>query len=137
MEKVRVLLVDDEPSFTRMLKLNLEKRGFTVMVENNGAYAYTVAQDFLPDFIFLDVIMPDVDGGEVAARIRRDPKFKDIPIVFLTAGVSKETTRVKGNIIGGQQYLAKPVTVDEVVACIEKQMMKKTATKATPASPRG
>src|SRR5438874_12237140 len=46
MEKVRVLLVDDEPSFTRMLKLNLEKRGFTVMVENNGAYAYTVAQDF-------------------------------------------------------------------------------------------
>ena len=52
MEKVRVLLVDDEPSFTRMLKLNLEKRGFTVMVENNGAYAYTVAQDFMPDFIW-------------------------------------------------------------------------------------
>jgi len=82
------------------------------------------------------VIMPDVDGGEVAARIRRDPQFKDTPIVFLTAGVSKETTRVKGNIIGGQQYLAKPVTVDEVVATIEKQMKKKAA-KATPASPRG
>jgi len=136
MDKIRVLLVDDEPSFTRMLKLNLEKRGYTVMVENNGAYAYTVAQDFLPDFIFLDVIMPDVDGGEVAAKLRRDPQFKDTPIVFLTAGVSKEATRAKGNIIGGQQYLAKPVTVDEVVATIEKQMKKKTS-KATPASPRG
>jgi DNA-binding response OmpR family regulator len=137
MEKVRILLVDDEPSFTRMLKLNLEKRGYTVMVENNGAYAYTVAQDFMPDFVFLDVIMPDVDGGEVAAKLRRDPRFKDTPIVFLTAGVSKEATRAKGNIIGGQQYLAKPVTVDDVVACIEKVMGKKKAAKATPASPRG
>jgi len=96
------------------------------MVENNGAYALTIARDFLPDFIFLDVIMPDVDGGEVAAKIRSDPKFKDVPIVFLTAGVSKETTRIKGDVIGGQTYLAKPTTVDEVVACIEKKLGKKT-----------
>jgi|SRR6185503_6903527 DNA-binding response OmpR family regulator len=126
MDKIRVLLVDDEPSFTRMLKISLERRGFKVMVENNGAYALTIARDFLPDFIFLDVIMPDVDGGEVAAKIRSDPKFKDVPIVFLTAGVSKETTRIKGDVIGGQTYLAKPTTVDEVVACIEKKLGKKT-----------
>lgn len=126
MDKIRVLLVDDEPSFTRMLKLSLERRGFEVRVENNGAYAPTVAQDFMPNFIFLDVIMPDVDGGDVAAKIRSDPKLKDVPIVFLTAGVSKETTRAKGNIIGGQKYLAKPITVDEVVSCIEKQLGKKT-----------
>src|SRR6476620_704476 len=106
MDKIKVLLVDDEPSFTRMLKLSLERRGFTVMVENNGAYAHTVARDFLPDFIFLDVIMPDVDGGDVAAKIRSDPAFKNVPIVFLTAGISKETTRVKGSVIGGQTYLA-------------------------------
>jgi len=122
MDKTRVLLVDDEPSFTRMLKLSLERRGYEVRVENNGAYAHTVARDFLPNFIFLDVIMPDVDGGDVAAKIRSDPGLKDVPIVFLTAGVSKETTRVKGNVIGGQTYLAKPISVDEVVRCIENTL---------------
>ena len=124
MVKTRVLLIDDEPSFTRMLKINLERRGFAVLVENNGAYAHTAVLDFLPDLILLDVIMPDVDGGEVAAKIRSDPAFKDVPIVFLTAGVSKESTRVKGNVIGGQTYLAKPTTVDEVVRCIEKKLGK-------------
>jgi len=126
MDKIRVLLIDDEPSFTRMLKLSLERRGYEVLAENNGAYGYTVACDFLPDLIFLDVIMPDVDGGEVAAKIHADPKLKDVPIVFLTAGVSKETTRVKGNVIGGQTYLAKPIAVDEVVRCIEQKLKKKT-----------
>lgn len=124
MDKTRVLLIDDEPSFTRMLKLNLERRGFKVLVENNGAYAHTVARDFLPDLIFLDVIMPDVDGGEVASKIRNDPSLKGIPIVFLTAGVSKETTQAKKNVIGGQTYLAKPATVDEVIRCVEVQLKK-------------
>ncbi len=129
MDKVRILLIDDEPSFTRMLKMNLQHRGFKVMVENNGAYAYTAARDFLPDLIFLDVIMPDVDGGDVAAKIRSDPRFNDVPIVFLTAGVSKESTRVRGNIIGGQTYLAKPVTVDEVVRCIDKELQKQAGVR--------
>jgi DNA-binding response OmpR family regulator len=108
-----------------MLKMNLERRGFKVMVENCGAYAYTVARDFLPDFIFLDVIMPDVDGGEVASKIRSDPRFKDVPLVFLTAGVSKETTQIKKNVIGGQIYLAKPASVAEVVRWIERGLKKK------------
>jgi DNA-binding response OmpR family regulator len=118
-------LIDDEPGFTRMLKMNLERRGFEVMVENNGACAHAVALDFLPDFVFLDVIMPDVDGGEVASEIRSDPGLKDVPIVFLTAGVSKEKTRNKRNVIGGETYLAKPATVDEVVRCIEGKLGKK------------
>jgi DNA-binding response OmpR family regulator len=122
--KTRILLVDDEPSFTRMLKINLERRGYKVLVENNGAYAHTAVRDFLPDLILLDVIMPDVDGGEVAAKIHGDPAFKDVPIVFLTAGVSKESTKTKGNVIGGQTYLAKPTTIDEVILCIEKKLRK-------------
>ena len=127
MEKIRVLLIDDEPSFTRMLRLNLERTGsFKVLCENTGAFGLTAARDFLPDMIFLDVIMPDVDGGEVAAQIHADPKLKDTPIVFLTAGVSKETTRAKP-VIGGRTFLAKPVSVEEVLRCIEKQLGKKVA----------
>jgi len=125
MDKIRVLLIDDEPSFTRMLKLSLELRGrFEVRVEKNGAYGLKVAQDFLPDIILLDVIMPDVDGGEIASTIRADRVLKDTPIVFLTAGVSKETTRAKGNVIGGQKYLAKPATVEEIIRCIETHLSK-------------
>jgi two-component system alkaline phosphatase synthesis response regulator PhoP len=125
MEKIRILLIDDEPSFTRMLKLNLERAGsFKVLCENTGAFGLTAARDFLPDMIFLDVIMPDVDGGEVAAQIHADAKLKDVPIVFLTAGVSKETTRTKP-VIGGRTFLAKPVSVDEVIRCIEKQLGKR------------
>jgi two-component system OmpR family response regulator len=120
MDKIRVLLIDDEPSFTRMLRMNLERRGFEVRVENNGANAHTAAREFLPDFILLDVIMPDVDGGEAASNIRSDPGLKGVPIVFLTAGVSKEKTRVKGDVIGGETYLAKPVSVEAVIRCIEK-----------------
>jgi len=123
-DRIRVLLVDDEPTFTRLLKIHLERRGFDVMVENNGANAHKVAREFQPDFIFLDVIMPDVDGGEAAAMIRSDPALEHVPIVFLTAGVSKETTRVKGGVIGGETYLAKPASVDEVVRCIQTNVKK-------------
>ena len=130
MEKIRILLIDDEPSFTRMLKLNLERSGsFKVLCENTGAFGLTAARDFLPDMIFLDVIMPDVDGGEVAAQIHADAKLKDVPIVFLTAGVSKETTRAKGPIIGGRTFLAKPVSVEEVIGCIEKQLGKRAGSE--------
>jgi two-component system OmpR family response regulator len=121
MPKIRVLLVDDEPKFTHMLKLNLERRGdYEVRTETNGAYAVNAARDFRPDIIFLDVIMPDVDGGEVAARIKADKQLKDTPVVFLTAGVSKETTKARGDIIGGQRFLPKPVSVAEVLECIER-----------------
>ena len=126
MDKIRVLLVDDEPSFTRMLKLNLEKRGYTVVVENNGAYAYTVAQDFLPDFIFLDVIMPDVDGGELTARLKSDPQLGAIPIIFLTAIVSKEFVSRHDSIIGGRPFLAKPVDANELVRAVD-QVLRKAA----------
>jgi two-component system, OmpR family, response regulator len=120
----RVLLIDDEPSFTRMLKLNLERRGFDVRTENNGANAHAVARAFRPDLIFLDVIMPEVDGGEVASQIRSDADLRAVPIVFLTAGVSKEAARVRKNVIGGEIYLAKPASVDEVVRCIERLLGK-------------
>ena len=127
MDKIRVLLIDDEPAFTRMLKLNLERRGYEVRVENNGANAHAVARQFRPDFIFLDVIMPDVDGGEAASSIRNDPGLEGVPIVFLTAGVSKEKARLRGGVIGGETYVAKPASVEEVIRCIEQGLKKARA----------
>jgi len=123
MDKKRILLVDDEPSFTRLIKLNLEQIGpYEVRVENDGKQAFKAAREFHPHLVLLDVIMPEIDGGEVAAQIRADPQLKDTPIVFLTAVVSRETVHAKGEMIGGNTFLAKPVTVLDVVATIEKHL---------------
>ena len=118
-----VLIVDDEPGFTRLLKLALENAGqFLVREENDGLKALKTAREFKPDIIFLDVVMPNIDGGDVATMIRADPEFARTPIIFLTAIVSqKEATRTE-NAIGGYTFLAKPVTVDALLRCIAEHL---------------
>lgn len=119
--KKRILLIDDEPGFTRLMKLNLEANGaYEVQVENDGRKAVAAARAWRPDLIFLDVIMPDIDGGQVAAELHAEPGLRHIPIVFLTAVVSKNEVVKRGDVIGGQTFLAKPVTVADVVNTIEK-----------------
>ncbi len=125
MAKHKILIVDDEIGFTRLLKLNLETTGeYEVRIENGGARAYIVAKEFKPDMILLDVIMPDKDGGEVAAELSDDPQFKHTPIVFLTAVVSKEEADAKNGIIGSYPFLAKPVSVETVRECIRKNLSR-------------
>ena len=120
-EKTRILVVDDESSFTRLLKANLERQGsYEVRTENNGAQALRAAQEFRPDLIFLDVMMPGKDGGEVAAEIATDALLKTVPIVFLTDAVSRKEVGGEGKLIAGRAFLAKPVSAAEVVNCIEK-----------------
>lgn len=85
-EPRRVLLVDDEPAFTRMVKRNLEADGnYAVKAVNESPNAYTEACSFHPDIILLDVVMPQADGGDVATQIRNHPKTKHIPIIFVSA----------------------------------------------------
>src|SRR5258708_21097939 len=98
----KLLVVDDEPSITRLLKLNLEKTGrYTVRAENLGAQCLPAAREFLPDLIILDVMMPDLDGGTVADELKHEPLLKDIPVVFLTAGVTKEEVAPGRGGLGG------------------------------------
>jgi len=119
-EKRRILVVDDEPSFTRLLKVNLERQGsYQIRTENNGAHALQAALEFRPDLIFLDVMMPGKDGGEVAAEIAKHELLNKIPIVFLTAAVSKKEVGIEGRVIAGRAFLAKPVNMAEVEKCIE------------------
>jgi len=123
--KKKILVVDDEASLTRMLKRNLESTGkYEVHTENSGAGAFTAAHSFHPDFILMDVMMPGPDGGEVAGRFREDAALKHIPIVFLTAIVQPQETKPTGSLIGGCEYLAKPVKFEDLVACIEKHIGK-------------
>ena len=85
MPKKRILLVDDEKSLTTLLKLNLEETGnYDVRVENWPEDALAAAREFKPDLVLLDIIMPRMPGGNVAALIDNDPQLKGTPIVFLT-----------------------------------------------------
>ena len=123
MSKKRILIVDDEESFTRLLKLNLEAIGtYLVRTENWAPKSLEAVREFKPDLIFLDVMMPGMDGGEIAGHLQEDPEFNKIPIVFLTAAAKKDEVGSRGGFIGGFPYLAKPVDVESVIACLRKHL---------------
>ena len=120
MNTKRILVVDDEPSVTRKLKLNLESGGgYDVFAENHAGNALAAARIFRPDLILLDVIMPGMDGGDVAARLRADPLLRDTPVIFLTALVSNEETDGHEMVSGGETFLAKPVDIGELKKSLE------------------
>jgi CheY-like chemotaxis protein len=122
-EKKRILVVDDEPSITRLLKLNLEQTGdYEVATENVSKAALAAAEAFRPDLILADVMMPGLDGGTLASRLQASPKLKGVPIVFLTAAVTREEVRARRGLVGGLPFLAKPVNLHEVLACLEQHL---------------
>lgn len=120
--KKRILIVDDEAGFTRLIKLTLEKAGhYTVMEETDPTRAREAGREFMPDIIFLDIVMPKVDGGDVAQQIKADPMLRHIPIIFLTAIVSKKEAAYT-DTIGGFPFLAKPVSLDALIQCVEEHV---------------
>lgn len=119
MQPKRILIVDDEATFTRMVRLNLEQtKRYVVREENRAPLALTTAREFKPDLILLDVIMPGVDGGELASRIKADAVLKSVPIVFLTGTVTKQEAAA-GAVTGGYPLLSKPVSLKSLVECME------------------
>ncbi len=123
MAKKRIFMIDDEPSITRTTKVNLERTGqYTVETENHALRAVAAARAFQPDLILLDVMMPETDGAELATEIRADPALQHVPIVFLTAIVSPEETGGQYVESGGQTFLAKPVSLDALIRCIEENV---------------
>ena len=114
--------MDDEAGFTRLLKLTLEgTKRYIVKEENDGARALTTARLFRPDLILLDIVMPKVDGGDVARQITSDPVLKAVKIIFLTAIVSQKEASGAGGI-GGFPFMAKPVSLAALTAMIEETL---------------
>lgn len=118
---LRVLVVDDEPGFSRMLKLNLEEAGaFDVCTVNQSAEAIPAALHFKPDIILLDVVMPGMDGGDLAIEIRHRPQLKSIPIIFISAMVTRSESEEGVFMSGGERFLAKPVKLDVLTRAIQE-----------------
>ncbi|PYI83814.1 MAG: hypothetical protein DMF09_10330 [Verrucomicrobia bacterium] len=125
-EKRRILIVDDDRESTRLVKVLLEKAGgYLVLEENDAAKAHQSAQNFRPDVILLDIMMPKTDGGEVAAQIEADPELQSTPIIFLTALVTEPETKA-GLRIEGHRSLAKPVNIPDLINQIEESLPRTT-----------
>jgi CheY-like chemotaxis protein len=121
MAKKRIFVIDDEPSITRTMKVNLERTGnYTVATENRALHALVAAREFRPHLILLDVMMPEIDGAELAGEIQSDLALCDVPIVFLTAIVSNKDTGGEYFESGGQTFVAKPVDLKTLIECIEE-----------------
>ena len=121
--KKRILAVDDRASNTRLVKLYLEQTNdYVVREENNAEAALAAAEEFQPHLILLDVMMPDLDGGELASRFQASPNLKAVPIVFLTAAITKEEAHGGDGRLGGYPFLAKPVVLKEMVACLKHHL---------------
>ncbi|WSG47827.1 response regulator transcription factor [Dactylosporangium sp. NBC_01737] len=108
----KVLVVDDEASIRALLSATLRLTGFDVKVAGGGREALAAAADFAPDLVVLDVMMPDLDGFEVAQRLRTSGR--PVPVLFLTARDSVED-RISGLTVGADDYVAKPFSLEEVV----------------------
>ena len=121
MGKKRILAVDDEAGITRLLRMNLEQTGeYEVREVNQGSKALAAAKEFRPNLVLLDVMMPDMDGGDVASGLKADPALRDVPVVFLTAAVKKEELGASEGMIGGRMYIAKPLKIDGVLRVIKQ-----------------
>jgi len=121
-EKRRILIVDNDRDSTHLVKILLEKTGrYSVLEENDATKAHLSARNFRPDLILLDIVMPETDGGEVAAQIEADPDLQGTPIIFLTALVTKAEASA-GLRIQGHRFLAKPVNIPELITGIEENL---------------
>lgn len=124
---IRVLTVDDESSLTELLSMALRYEGWEVSVASSGLEAVQVARQVRPDAIVLDIMLPDFDGLEVMRRIRAEQP--DVPVIFLTAKDALDD-RISGLTAGGDDYVTKPFSLEELVARLRGLLRRTGATTA-------
>ena len=113
----KILVVDDEPPIVRLMEFILGRQGHQMLVAVNGEEALEQVQTHRPDLILLDIMMPRVDGYEVARTLRADPAYRDLPIIMLSAKAQEEDIR-RGAQVGVNEYITKPFSPDHLVRVV-------------------
>ncbi len=117
MPEPTILVVDDTPESLRFVTATLEKAGMTVLIAGDGAAALQSLEMALPDLVIMDAVMPVMDGFETTRRIKADPRFRALPVIFMT-GLTETEHVVRGLEAGGVDYVHKPIVVAELLARI-------------------
>jgi two-component system OmpR family response regulator len=120
-DPTRVLVVDDEPNITELVSIGLRYEGFDVSSAHDGRGALRAVRELKPELVILDVTMPDIDGLEVVRRMRAENIW--MPVIFLTARDAVED-KIAGLTVGGDDYIAKPFSLDELVARVRAMVRR-------------
>ena len=117
----KILVVDDEPTIVRLMEFILARQGHEMIVAVNGEEALEKIKSQRPDLVLLDIMMPRIDGYEVAQRLRADPATVSLPIIMLSAKAQDEDIR-RGVEVGVDEYVTKPFTPDHLVQVVAKYL---------------
>lgn len=120
MDKKKILIVDDEKDALFVLDKELTAKGYSVIAANKGREALSLALSQHPDLVILDICMPDMDGTEVAMKLKENPQTQDIPVIFLTCLVQREEEAGQGHMVGGKVVIAKPYDIEDLSEEIER-----------------
>ena len=119
-----ILVADDDPVIVRLLQVNFKLEGYDVETAAHGEEALQKARDLRPALILLDVMMPGVDGWEVARRLKQEDSTKDIPVFFLSARAQEEDRR-RGLELGVTDYVTKPFDPGELVGLVQRTLAER------------
>lgn len=131
-EKIKALVVDDEASLSELLSMALRYEGWEVQTASNGLEALTVARKFKPDVMVLDIMMPELDGMSVLRRLREEGS--EVPVLFLSAKDALDD-RIAGLTAGGDDYVTKPFSLEEVVARLRALVRRSAVVNANVVEP--
>jgi two-component system alkaline phosphatase synthesis response regulator PhoP len=124
MSQKKILIVDDEIDLVETIRFPLESEGFTVLVAYNGEDGLNQARKELPDLIILDIMLPKLDGYKVCRLLKFDERYKNIPILMLTAR-AQEKDRLMGVEARADEYISKPFELDKLLEKIKSYLSKK------------
>jgi len=116
----KILVVDDDKVFVRLVEYDLTKNGFDVITAPDGEMGVLLAKTQQPDLILLDINMPDIEGGDVVIMLENDPITRNIPIIFVTALLTKQEEERRQNMMGKHSFFSKPYKLDRLLEEIDK-----------------
>ena len=116
-----ILIVDDTPENIDIVSQRLNELGYELSIAESGASAIERLKHITPDLIFLDVMMPGIDGFQVCRHIKSQPQIKDVPVIFMTA-LDDIASKVRGFEVGGADYITKPIEIVELLARLQTHL---------------
>lgn len=117
----KILIVDDEPDIVEVLKFPLEANGYECICAYDGETGLKSAKELMPDLMILDVMLPKMNGFKISRLLKFDAKYKDIPILMVTAR-SQEADKLIGEETGADEYITKPFQISEILEKVKKYL---------------